>query len=201
MRIRVLLGVGVAFALMLGAYAQLPGETAPGKKLIHKDVSKISPKETPKQLSAKRKFASLPDEQAAHKLRRFVSEFVLASSSRNAIRDQRRFFAKHANYLGKANLSRTEIGARMMRFNTFWPKRKYTAKGKPVIAGPFDGDRYTVKCSFAWTLSDGEWHSKGVGVLHFRIRHLAAGQFEILSMIEKEHLLGYSLRYFGRGYG
>jgi hypothetical protein len=195
------LGVVVAFALMLGAYAQFPGETAPGKKLIQKEVSKTSHKRTSKQLSAKRKFAPLPDEQTAHKLRRFVSEFVRASSSRNAIRDQRRFFARHANYLGEGNLRRTEIEARMMRFNTFWPKRKYTTKGKPVIAGPFDGDRYTVKCSLAWALSDGVWESKGFGVLHFRIRHLAAGHFEILSMIEKEHLPGYSLRYFGRGYG
>jgi len=198
--IRILLGLGVIFALALGAYAQFPGETAPGIKVSQKESSKVGHKRTLKRPSAKKKVAQLQDEQTAHKLRRFVSEFVSASSSRNVNRDQRRFFAKRANYLGKTNLSRTAIGATMMRFNTVWPKRHYTAKGKPVIAGPFDGDRYTVKWSVAWTLSNEPWESKGVGVLHFRIRRLAAGQFEILSMIETKHF-NHSARYFGCGYG
>jgi len=198
--IRIVLGLGVVFALTLGAYAQFPGETVPGIKVSQKDTSKVGHKRTLKRPSEEKKVAPLPDEQTAHKLRRFVSEFVSASSSRNANRDQRRFFAKRASYLGKTNLSRTEIGATMTRFNDFWPKRHYTAKGKPVIAGPFGGDRYTVKWSIAWTLSNEPWVSKGVGVLHFRIRRLAAGQFEILSMIETEHF-SHSARYFGCGYG
>jgi hypothetical protein len=200
MMIRILLGLGFFFALALGAYAQFPGETAPGIKVSQQETSEVSHRAA-KRLSAKRKVAPRLDEQTAHKLRRFVSEFVSASCSRNADRDQRRFFAKRANYLDKTNLSRTAIGAMLMRFNSFWPKRHYIAKGKPVIAGPFDGDRYTVKCSIAWTLSNQPWASKGVGVLHFRIRHIAAGQFEILSMIETEHLFSHSSRYFGHGYG
>ena len=89
----------------------------------------------------------------------------------------------------------------MTRFNTFWRKRKYLARGKPVIEGPFDGDHYSVKCSFAWALADGPWESKGVGVIHFRIRRVATKQFEILSMTEKEDPSRCSSRYFGHGYG
>jgi hypothetical protein len=202
MIIRILFCLGTAFALVLESHAQFPGETAPGVKVVgHEAITKVSHKRTHKQLPEKRKVAPPPDKKTAHKLRRFISEFVLASCSRNANRDQRRFFAKHANYLGKADLSRTAIGAAMMRFNTFWPERKYSTKGKPSIGGPFDGDRYTVKWSFTWTLANGPWESKGTGVLHFRIRRLAAGQFEILSMIERKHLPGYAARYFASGYG
>jgi hypothetical protein len=199
MIIRMLFCMGVVFALMLGGYAQFPGETVPGIKVVHKE--NVRHKGTPKQLSAKRKIASRTDAQTVHKLRRFVSEFVSASGSRNANGDQSRFFAKRANYLGKPNLSRTAIGATITRFNTFWPKRKYVAKGKPVIAGPLVGDHYFVKCSFAWTLADGPWESKGVGVLRFRIRRVAAKQFEILTMIEKEDPSRCSARYFGHGFG
>jgi hypothetical protein len=200
MMIKIPLVLGMVFGLTLGAYAQFPGETAPGIKVSQKETSKVGHKRTLKRPSAKKKVAQLPDEQTAHKLRRFVSEFVSASGSRSTNRDQRRFFAKRANYLGKTNLSRTAIGATMRRFNTVWPKRHYTAKGKPVIAGPFDGDRYTVKLSIAWTLSNEPWESRGVGLLRFRIRRLAAGKFEILSMIETEHF-SHSARYFGCGYG
>jgi hypothetical protein len=198
MIIRTLFSMGVFFALVLGCYAQFPGESVPGMKVVHKE--NVRHKGTPKQLSAKRKIASRTDEQTAHKLRRFVSEFVSASGSRNANGDQSRFFAKRANYLGKPNLSRTAIGATITRFDTFWPKRKYIAKGKPVIAGPFGRDHYSVKCSFAWALADGPWASKGVGVLHFRIRRVAAKQFEILSMIEKVDPSRCSARYSGHGY-
>jgi len=202
MIIRILFGLATAFALVLESHAQFPGESTPGiKEVGHQEITKVSHKRTHKQLAAKRKIAPSLDKQTAHKLSRFVSEFVLVSCSRNANRDQRRFFAKHANYLGKANLSQTAIAAAMMRFNTFWTDRRYSTKGKPLIGGPFDSDRYTVKWSFAWRLSNGPWESKGVGVLHFRIRRLAAGQFEILSMIERKHLPGYSPRYFGIGYG
>jgi hypothetical protein len=201
MIVRILFGWGMAFALVLESYAQFPGETTPGIKAGQEEVNKVSHKRTHKQLPEKRKVAPPPDKQTAHKLRRFVSEFVLASCSRNANRNQHRFFARHADYLGRTNLSRTAIGAEMMRFNTFWTERKYSTKGKPSIGGPFDGDRYAVKWSFAWRLSNGPWESKGAGVLHFRIRRLAAGKFEILSMIERKHLPGYSPRYFGSGYG
>jgi hypothetical protein len=88
----------------------------------------------------------------------------------------------------------------MRRFDSFWPKRKYSAKGKPVLSGPSEGNRYGVKQSFAWALSNGPWESKGIGALHFRIRRLAAQRFEILSMIQKEHLFGYSPQYFGHGF-
>lgn len=201
MIIRILFGLGTAFALMLESYAQLPGQSAPGIKLGHEEITKVSHKRTHKQRPEERKVALSPDKQTAHELRRFVSQFVLASCSRRAKRDQGRFFAKHANYLGKANLSRTAIGAAMMRFNTFWTERKYSTKGKPSIGGPFDGTRYTVRWSFTWTLAKGPWESKGTGVLHLRIRRLAAGQFEILSMTERKHLPGYAPRYFGSGYG
>jgi hypothetical protein len=201
MIIRILFGLGTAFALVLESYAQFPGETAPGIKVSQEEINKVSHKRTHKQIPEKKRVAPRPDKQTAHKLRRFVSQFVLASCSRNANRDQRRFFAKHANYLGKTNLSRTAIGAAMMRFNTFWTERKYSTKGKPSIGGPFDGTRYTVRWSFTWTLAKGPWESKGTGVLHLRIRRLAGGQFEILSMSERKHLPGYAPRYFGSGYG
>ena len=201
MIIRILFGLGTAFALVVESYAQFPGETAPGIKVSQEEIYKVSHKRTHKRLPAKKKVTPPLDKQTAHKLRRFVSQFVLASCSRNANRDQRRFFAKHANYLGKTNLSRTAIRTAMIRFNTFWPQRKYATKGKPSITGPFDGDHYTVKCSFGWTLGNGPWESRGIGVLHFRIRRLATGQFEILSMIERKHLPGYSPQYFGSGYG
>jgi hypothetical protein len=202
MILRMLFSMGVVFALTLGGYAQFPGETVPGMKVVQKE--NVRHKGIQKQLSAKRRIASRLDEQTVHKLRRFVSQFVLASGSRNANGDQSRFFAKRANYLGKPDLSRTAIGATMTRFNTFWPKRRYIAKGKPVIAGPFGEDHYSVKCSFAWALADGAWESKGVGVLHLRIRRVAAKHFEILSMIEKEHPSRNSARYsryFGHGFG
>jgi hypothetical protein len=101
MIIRILFGLGTAFALVVESYAQFPGETAPGIKVSQEEINKVSHKRTHKQLPAKKKVAPPLDKQTAHKLRRFVSQFVLASCSRNANRDQRRFFAKHANYLGK----------------------------------------------------------------------------------------------------
>jgi hypothetical protein len=182
-------------------------KAAPAEKVSQKEASRLSHKENPKighHASHQHfypKTDQVPlDKATAHELGRFVSEFLSACCSRNSDRAPRQFFAGQANYLGRGKLSRMEIEARMMQFDSFWPKRKYTAKGKPVIAGPFDGDRYSVKQSFAWTLSNGPWESKGVGVLHLRIRSLATRQFEILSMIEKEHLFGYSPRYFGHGF-
>lgn len=202
MTIRILLGLGTAFALMLESYAQLPGQSAPGIKDIgHEEITKVSHKRIHKQRPKERKVALSPDKRTAHELSRFVSQFVSASCSRSAKRDQSQFFAKHANYLGKANLSRTAIGASMMRFNAFWTERKYSTKGKPSIGGPFDSTRYTVRWSFTWTLAKGSWESKGTSVLHLRIRRLAARQFEILSMTERKHLPGYAPRYFGSGYG
>lgn len=206
--IRILLGLGVVSALALESYALFPGETAPvpqqktalARTANHKEIHEVSHKETHKHFHPRSESVPQLDEKTAHELGRFDLAFLSACCSRHGNRDQRQFFASHANYLGKGTLSRTAIEGRMMQFDSFWPKRKYTAKGKPVIAGPFDGDRYSVKQSFAWTLSNGPWESKGVGVLHLRIRSLATGQFEILSMMEKEHLFGYSPRYFGHGF-
>ena len=213
--IRILLGLGMLSALAFQGYALFPGETAPvskgetapAEKVSHKETSRVSHKENPKighhaiHQHFHPKTDQVPlDKATTHELSHFVSEFLSACCSRNSDRDPRQFFAGQANYLGRGKLSRTEIEARMMQFDSFWPRRKYTAKGEPVIAGPFDGDRYSVKQSFAWTLSNGPWESKGVGVLHVRIRSRATGQLEILSMIEKEHLFGYSARYFGHGF-
>jgi hypothetical protein len=222
--IRILLGLGIASFLMLEGYAILPGETAlvpkqtptPVKKVSHKEssevgpkealeisrkeVSKVSYREASKRFQWKTETAPVLDKETAQKLDRFVLEFLSACSSRHRHLDQWQFFASHANYLEKGKLSRTAIVAKMRRFDSFWSKRKYTAKGKPVLSGPSEGNRYAVQQSFAWALSNGPWESKGVGVLHFRIRRLAAERFEILSMIQKEHLFGYSPQYFGHGF-
>jgi len=222
--IRILLGLGVVSALVLEGYAIFPGETipvpqltaTPVKKVSHREISKAGSKEDPKisgqtvpevsHREASKSFhpnvetTSVPDKETTHQLNRFVLEFLSARSSRHGHLVQRQFFASHANYLEKGKLSRAAIEAKMKRFDSFWPKRKYTAKGKPVLNGPSDGNRYGVKQSFAWTLSNGPWENKGVGVLHFRIRRLAAERFEILSMIQKEHLFGYSPQYFGHGF-
>ena len=157
--IKILLGLGALSALVLEAYALLPGEskpvaeqeTVPAKKVSHKEISKVSHKETPKighketaehfhPKNPKTELASPLDKETAHDLSRFISGFLSACCSRNSDRDQRQFFAGHAEYLGNGKLSRTAIEAKMMRFDSFWPKRKYVAKGKPVIAG-LDGDR------------------------------------------------------------
>jgi hypothetical protein len=222
--IRILLGLGLVSFLVLEGYAILPGETAlvpkptptPVKKVSHKEIAEAVPKEAPKisrkevskvsfgeaskRLHSKIETAPVLDKQTAHELGRFVLEFLSARSSRDCSLVQRQFFASHANYLEKGKLSRAAIEAKMRRFDSFWPKRKYTAKGKPVLAGPLDGNRFGAKQSFAWSLSNGPWASKGVGVLHFRIRRLAAERFEILSMIQREHLFGYSPQYFGHGF-
>jgi hypothetical protein len=222
--LRILLGLGVVSVLVLEGYAIFPGETAPVpqrtatsvKRVSHRKISEVGPKEAPEisrkeatrvsYREASKSFhpnvetTSVPDKETTQKLDRFVLEFLSARSSRRGHVAQRQFFASHANYLEKGKLSRAAIEAKIRRFDSFWPKRKYTAKGRPVLNGPLDGNRYGVKQSFAWTLSNGPWESKGIGVLHFRIRRLAAERFEILSMIQKEHLFGYSAQYFGHGF-
>jgi len=221
--IRILLGLGLVFALVLEGYSILPGETepvpqpteTPVKKVRHKEISEVGHKDVPKisheeapsvthtdHVALQRKVvtARVLDNETAHELGRFVSEFLSARSSRHRHLDRRQFFASRANYLDKGKLGRAAIEAKMRRFDSFWPKRKYSAKGKPVLSGPSEDNRYGAKQSFAWALSNGPWESKGIGVLHFRIRRLTAQRFEILSMIQKEHLFGYSPQYFGHGF-
>jgi hypothetical protein len=65
-----------------------------------------------------------------------VLEFLSACSSRRGNQNQQQFFASRANYLENGRLSRAAIEARMKRFESFWSKRKYTPKGKPVLSGP-----------------------------------------------------------------
>ena len=69
MMIRIVLGLGVVFALTLGAYAQFPGETVPGIKDSQKATSKVGHKRSLKRSSEEKKVAPLPDEQTEHKLR------------------------------------------------------------------------------------------------------------------------------------
>ena len=183
--IRILLGLGVVSFLVLDGYAILPGETdlvpkppaTEVKKVSRKESSEVDAKEAPensrKEVSKVsyreaskhfyRKIETVPelDKETAKKLERFVLEFLAACSSRHRNPDQRQFFASHANYLKKGKLSRAAIEAKMRRFNSFWPKRKYIAKGKPVLAGPLDGNRYSVKQPFAWNLSNGPWEKQG----------------------------------------